>query len=123
MNQPKLILLRFFARKLGVIVLLLVTAAGAFATLGEGYRSEGPRSNPLLFSTPVTKPGAFTLRSGYSYRGSHILATEEKKQIRLNTNTVVTVQRGNTTYIVPLKKKLVLDKVKIQFGNQQFRRN
>jgi hypothetical protein len=121
MNQPKLILCRIIARKLGAIVLLLVTAAGAFATIGERYNAEGPKKKSLLTTTPVTKPGTFTLRSGYSYRGSQILATEEKKQVRLNT--VVTVQRGNTTYIVPLKKKLVLDKVKIQFGNQQLRRN
>ena len=121
MNQPTLILCRIFARKLAVIVLLLTTAAGAFATLGEGYRSEGPKKKSLLTTTPVTKPGSFSLRSGYNYRGSQVLAESERTQIKFNTT--VTIHRGNTTYIVPLKKKLILDKVKIQFGNQAFRRN
>ena len=123
MNQPKLILWRIVARKIGVIVLMLATTAAAFATLGEGYRSEGPKDkNSLLVTTPVTKHNNFSLRSGYNYRGNRILGTEVKKtQIRLNTT--VTVQKGNTTYIVPLKKKPVLDKVKIQIGNQQLRRN
>ena len=123
MNQPKLTMKRIIARKLAVIVLMLATTAGAFATLGEGYRSEGPKNkNSYLVSTPVTKHGSFSLRSGYNYRGSRIFSNNSvKTQIRLNTT--VTVQKGNTTYIIPLKKKPVLDKVKIQFGNQQLRRN
>jgi len=45
----------------------------------------------------------------------------EKKYIRLNT--VVTVQKGNVSYIVPLKKKVLIDNVKIDISNRQLRRN
>jgi hypothetical protein len=45
----------------------------------------------------------------------------EKRYFRLNT--VVTLQKGNTTYIVPLKKKVIFDKVKIDIGNRQFQKN
>lgn len=117
MNHPKLTICRFLGRKLAVIVLLFVSAAGAFATLGDGKKSEGPKNTKI-----TTHPGSFSLRSGYSYRGSQLFNTSaEKKYIRLNT--VVTVQKGNTTYIVPLKKKVILENVKIQIGNQQLRRN
>ena len=124
MNQPKLILWRIVARKFAVIVLMLATTAGAFATLGEGYRSEGPKDrNSLLVTTPVTKHSHFSLRSGYNYRGSRVLGNTEIKKTQIRLNTTVTVQKGNTTYIVPLKKKPVLDKVKIQIGNQQLSRH
>ena len=124
MNQPKLTIKRIIARKIAVLVLMLATTAGAFATLGEGYRSEGPRNkNSYLTTTPVTKPGSFSLRSGYHYRGSKIFSNTGAKKTQIRLNTTVTVQRGNTTYIVPLKKKPGLEKVKIQFGNQQLRRN
>jgi len=120
MNHPKLTIWRFLGRKLAVMLLLFVSAAGAFATLGDGKKSEGPK-NP--YSTKViTHPNNFSLRSGYNYRGSQLFnSASEKKYIRLNT--VVTVQKGNATYIVPLKKKVILQNVKIQLGNQQLRRN
>ena len=124
MNPPKLTIKRIVARKLAVIVLMLATTAGALATLGEGYRSEGPKNkNSFLTNTPVTKPGSFSLRSGYDYRGSKVFASTGIKKTQIRLNTTVTVQKGNTTYIVPLKKKPGLDKVKIQLGNQQLRRN
>ena len=75
----------------------------------------------MLTAKLATTPGVFSLRSGYAYRGSQVLNTSAKKYIRLNT--VVTLQKGNSTYIVPLKRKVVLEKVKIQLGNQQLRRN
>ena len=121
MNHPKLTIRRFVGRKLAVLILLCVSAAGAFATLGDGKKSEGPR-NSLLSTKLTTNPGSFSLRSGYSYRGSQVFnANGEKKYIRLNT--VVTMQKGNTTYIVPLKKKVILENVKIEIGNRQLRRN
>jgi hypothetical protein len=108
------------ARKLAVMLLLFATGAAAFATLGEGVRTDRPR-NSFLSTKPVTKSGHFSLRSGYTYRGNQILGPNEKQQIRLNST--VTVQKGNTTYIVPIKKKVILENVKITIGNQQFRRN
>ncbi len=107
-------------RKLAVIVLLTASAAGAFATLGDGGKNSARASHGLLSGRTALTPGSFTLKSGYTYRGSQVISTE-KKFIRLNT--VVTLQKGNTTFIVPLKKKLILDNVKIDIGNRQFQRN
>lgn len=102
------------------MLLLFASAAGAFATLGDGKKSEGPKNS---FSTKMTThPGSFSLRSGYHYRGSQLFNTAAEKKY-INLNTVVKVQKGNATYIVPLKKKVILQNVKIQIGNQQLRRN
>lgn len=123
MNHPKLSIRKFPVRKLAAILLLMVSAAGAFATLGDGKKKTATRPNASLLSgRSATTKGFFTLKSGYNYRGSQVLnSTADKKYFSLNT--VVTVQRGNTTYVVPLKKKAVIDKVKIDISNRQFQRN
>ena len=121
MTHPKLtILFKILSRKLAVIILLAVSA-GAFATLGDGKKKSSSSKSSLLSYKTVAKPGSFSLRSGYTYRGNEVINTTEKKYIRLNTT--VTLQKGNTTYIVPLKKKVILQNVKIDIGNRQFKRN
>ena len=121
MNHPKLSIWRIVSRKLSVILLLVISAA-AYATLGDGKgKSSIPRSS-LLSNRTVLKPGSFSLRSGYTYRGNQVINNNaEKKYIQLNT--VLTVQKGSTTYIVPLKKKALLGNVKIDISNRQLRRN
>ncbi len=121
MNHPKLAIRRIVSRKLAVIMLLVVSA-GAYATLGDGKaKSAVPRSS-LLSNKTSLKPGSFSLKSGYTYRGNQVINNNAgKKYIQLNT--VVTVQKGNTTYIVPLKKKAILNNVKIDISNRQLRRN
>lgn len=110
------------AKKLGIILLFACSAIGAFATLGDGNKkSDKPRA-AILSGRTTSKPGSFSLKSGYSYRGSYVINSEtDKRTIRLNT--VVTVQKGRTTFIVPLKKNVVLNKVKLDLGNRQFQRN
>lgn len=121
MTHPKLtILFKMLSRKLAVMILLAVSA-GAFATLGDGKKKSSSSKSSLLSYKPLAKPGSFSLRSGYTYRGNEVINTSEKKYIRLNTT--VTLQKGNTTYIVPLKKKVILQNVKIDIGNRQFKRN
>ena len=122
MNHPKLtIVWKMIGRKLAVMLLLAVSAVASFATLGDGKKKGGSSKASLLSYKPTTKPGSFSLRSGYLYRGNEVINTNEKKYIRLNAT--ITMQKGNTTYIVPLKKKAILQNVKIDLGNRQLKRN
>ena len=122
MNHPKLTIVRILSRKLAVILLLLISAAGAYATLGDGKSKSTTHKSSLLSNRTSLKPGSFSLKSGYSYRGNNVINNNsEKRYIRLNT--VVTVQKGSISYIVPLKKKAILDNVKIDLSNRQLRRN
>lgn len=123
MSLPKLTIIKLLGRKLTVILLVSVSAAGAFATLGDGKKKASTRPNSSLLSgRTASNNGFFSLKSGYSYKGSEVLnSSADKKYFSLNT--VVTVQRGNTTYVLPLKKKAILDKVKIDLSNRQFKRN
>lgn len=108
-------------KKLGIILLFACTGMGAFATLGDGNKKSDKPKTKILSSRTTAKPGSFTLKSGYNYRGNYVINAEtNKRTIRLNT--VVTVQKGRTTFIVPLKKSVILNKVKLDLGNRQFNR-
>ncbi|MBA2498433.1 MAG: hypothetical protein H0V30_01770 [Chitinophagaceae bacterium] len=102
-------------RKTAVIVVLLASTFGAFATLGDGKGK--PRQKSLLTKTQVfVNPGIFTLKSGYDFRGNHII--NEEKNNYLFINTTLTYKKGNTTYILPLKRKVILDKIKFNPSSQ-----
>jgi hypothetical protein len=123
MNHPTVNILRnLVGRKLAVVLLLAISGAGAFATLGDGRKKASSRPNHTFLSSRSGTGNYFSLKSGYSYKGSQVInSSADKKYISLNT--FVTVQKGNTTYVLPLKKKAVLDKVKIDISNRQFKRN
>lgn len=122
MSYTKLTIGRIVSRKLAVILLLVISAAGAYATLGDGKSKSGLPKSSLLSNKTLLKQGSFSLKSGYSFRGNQVINFNTgKKYIQLNT--VVTVQKGNISYIVPLKKKAILNNVKIDISNRQLRRN
>jgi hypothetical protein len=98
-------------RKACTLVLLTASVA-AFATLGEGKKRDTAqhKTTTLLARTPITNFKNFTLRSGYQYRGSTIINTAAANKY-IVLNQVITYQKGNQTYILPMKKKVLLDKV------------
>ena len=109
MKTNSSILLKIVRRKLAVIILLIISAVGAFATLGDGKSKSSKNNNALLSSRVSFTPGTFSLKSGYNFRGNQVISLETDRYI--NLNTVVTYEKGNNTYIMPLKRKVLLDKV------------
>ncbi|HVG42464.1 MAG TPA: hypothetical protein VM888_12695 [Chitinophagaceae bacterium] len=94
-----------------IFVLLLVSSSiAAFATLGDGSKKTTNKSSLLSLKTSNQKYKSFSLRSGYNFRGNHILDAPKGGTFIL-LNTTVTYQKGNTTYILPMKKKVLLDKI------------
>ena len=96
-------------RGCSAMILLLAITVGAFATLGDGKSKDtNPAKKKALLSikTPL-KPGSFSLKSGYTFRGSQVINTQNTSYI--NLNTIATYQKGHTTYIVPLNKKVILN--------------
>ena len=89
------------------MLLLGVSAVGAFATLGDGNAKKNKSNKSLLSIKAPAKPGMFTLQSGYNFRGSQVINTQEEKFFTLNT--FATYQQGHTTYVMPLKKKVALN--------------
>ena len=107
-------------KKLALLATLAAITGGAFATLGDGKSKDKKSARPLLsVKSPVT-PGLFSLQSGYKFRGTQVINTQEEKYI--NLNTYVTYQQGRTTYVMPLKKKVILNG-KITFNPNASTRN
>lgn len=110
------------SRKLAMALLLAVTTVGAFATLGDGKTNGGGKNKKLLSIRTSYKPGSFSLTPGYVFRGSQVINTQQKENRYISLNTPITYQNGHTSYIVPLKKKVVLND-KIVFNPNAATRN
>ena len=109
MNKTTSIIKKVLKFKAITAVLITVSVA-SFATLGDGINKKKPLQPKKLLTYKHTTPSkSFSLKSGYNYSGESLLSIASKKYFELNT--VVTFNKGNTTYILPMKRKLLLDKV------------
>lgn len=93
---------RLIKRKVATVVLLTASLA-AFATLGDGGGKKGQKLHTF-------SPNSFSLRSGYNYKSNNLFTSRTVNYLTLNTT--ITLQKGNTTYVMPMKRKILLDKIK-----------
>jgi hypothetical protein len=91
---------------------MICVSAVCFATLGDGKQKRTSGKQSLLTPRPTYNYKQFSLRSTYQYRGSDLLKAPIPSNNLLKGSSLVTYQKGNTTYILPMKKKVILDKVK-----------
>ena len=106
-------ILKSAGKKFLILLVLGGFAVAAFATLGDG-RANKAKPRKLLSSKVTSRPGSFSLQSGYNFRGSQVINYQTNKYINLNTTTA-TYQSGHTTYTVPVTKKVILNN-KITFN-------
>jgi hypothetical protein len=95
------------ARRTSVVFLLAVSAVSAFAILGD--KGKTPKTNHSFLSNQnfTVNTSSFSLKSNYNFRGNQIINPATTTEF-INLNTVLTYQKGNTTYMVPLKKKIFI---------------
>lgn len=122
MTTRHTILMQVVRRKVATFILLISFTVAAFATLGDG-RVKTAKSNKSLLgnhSVQILRNG-FSLKSGYNYRGSNVIdPSEENNNTYINLNAVTTLQKGNRTYILPIKSKVLLvNSVKLSAGIPQ----
>jgi hypothetical protein len=100
-------------RKLATVVLVTASLA-AFATFVDDGGKKGTKvsNSDLAVSN-------FSLRTPYNYKSNNLF-TSSKPQKFIMLNTVVTYQKGNATYILPLKKKVLLYKIKFNPAPARF---
>ena len=96
---------RLIKRKLATAVLVTASVA-AFATLGD----DGGKKGSKITNSEYTV-SHFSLRTPYDYKSNNLFSPSQPQRF-IMLNTVVTYQKGNATYILPLKKKVILDKIK-----------
>jgi hypothetical protein len=105
---------RLIKRKIATAVLVTASIA-AFATLGD----DGGKKGSKFSNSSENSYTGFSLRTRYNYKSNNLFSPSEPKKY-ITLNTVVTYQKGNTTYILPLKKRVLLDKIKFNPAPAKF---
>jgi hypothetical protein len=105
-------------KKKVVTAVLLTASIAAFAAFGEGGRRD--HGQFLSGKSHYFSAKTFSLKSNYNYRGNQVFTTPTNSNRYIILNTNVTYQRGNNTYILPLKRKVLLDKVSINSNHIQY---
>ena len=103
---------RFIKRKLATAVLITASVA-AFATLGDdGGKKTKQNTGSVLIPYSAKN---FSLRSNYNYKSNRLFSEPETKNF-IMLNRVITYQKGNATYVMPLKKLPLMGKIKFTAG-------
>jgi len=95
---------RFPKRAFTSIILVSVAFLASASMGGGGNKSKNKAVRGTEF-TPIRTTNGFTLKAGPTYRGSFIYNQDKVNNV-ISFNTVVTYQKGNTTYIIPCKYKV-----------------
>ena len=82
---------------IGAFALALASSGG-----GDKKKAEALRKPDF---TPIRTTNGFTLKAGPMYRGSQLLNMQKQKDVVL-LKSVVTYQKGNTTFILPYQYKM-----------------
>lgn len=114
MNLTSFIKRNLSKRRLVTAVFISASVA-SFATLGEGSfrKTPSPKQSLLAFKPNYSQLKTFTLKSTYNYRGNTVFSMDKTEEKYVMMNTYVTYQKGNSIYTLPLKKKVLLNKVKL----------
>ncbi len=97
----------------------MIVALAGNASLGLGKKRSSLGSKKILSAKVTGFNGNFSLKSGYSFRGSNIIETKIPRVIELNTE--VTAKKGNLTLTIPLRKQVLVNSIKIGVGNESLR--
>lgn len=95
--------------KLLVAALFLGVAGLAVASMG-GEKKARKASKATEHFVPIRTTAGFTLKAGPSYKGSLGLNSSKSTSGTLSINTLVTYQKGNTTYIMPYNSRVSVAK-------------
>ncbi|WP_301923643.1 hypothetical protein [Ferruginibacter sp.] len=94
----------------------LLTSALLFglAHVAMADRGAGKKKNKTILNiyTPTTLKNSipFNLKSGLSYTGSLLNQTETVGN-NIISNSLITYQKGNITYVIPYKHKIIIPEI------------
>lgn len=101
-----------FIKKATIILALVSVTTVVFADRGTGKKAKARTAlNINSGNTSLKSSILLNVKSGLSYKGS-FLATREVSSSVITNNTLMTYQKGNTTYIIPYKSKLAVPDMK-----------
>src|SRR6478735_7409820 len=96
-----------FTQKLLVITVFFSIVAEAWADRGVGKRTKTKTLLNITAPSTLRNSIALNIKSGLTYKGS-LLNTRQPIGNSIMNTSIVTYQKGNTTYIVPFKNKITV---------------
>lgn len=108
-----------FSKTLLVMAVLFSTFQIALADRGVGKKNK--TKTVLNIKTPASLRNSISLnlKSGLSYKGS-LLASTQAVNGSIFSTSLVTYQKGNTTYIIPQKSKIIVPDMKQGYAGMKF---
>jgi len=91
--------------------ILFSVVVEALADKGFGRKDKNKATLNITAPSGIRNSIAFNLKSGLSYKGS-LLNTRKNLGGAIINTSIVTYQKGNSTYIIPYKSKLTITEVK-----------
>lgn len=95
-------------KKLLAVTLLFSVVIDAWADRGIGRRGKNKTVLNITVPSNIKNCIAFNLKSGLAYKGSLLNTSRPSIGNSIINTTVITYQKGNTTYIIPYKNKMTI---------------
>lgn len=100
--------MKTFTQKLFIIALLFCIVNVAIADRGLGKKIKNKTILNITSNTSTIRNSiTFNLKSGLTYSGS-LLSNTHTVGNSILTQSIITYQKGNMTYIIPFKQKIVI---------------
>lgn len=100
-----------FTKKLLALTMLFSIVVEAWADRGVGKKSKNKITLNIIAPSNLRNSIPFNIKSGLNYTGSILNSRKSMGSVIMN-NTLVTYQKGNTTYIIPYKNKITIAEMK-----------
>jgi len=97
--------MRKLMRKSLIITLMLAVVGLTFASKGGGGDKKVSKTSLKTNFVPIRTTSGFTLKAGPAYTGSILTSTQTTREY-VSFHSLVTFQKGNSTYILPYTYKI-----------------
>lgn len=102
-----------FIKKASIILALVSVTTVVFADRGTGKKSNKVKTNLNINTANSLKSSILSnYKNGLSYKGSFLISKQTSGSSIISSNTLMTFQKGNTTYIIPYKNKMAVADMK-----------
>lgn len=92
-------------------VFLTGTMLFSFADRGMNKKARNKVTLNISTNNNFKKALSLNLKTGLKYKGS-LTSVSNKNNLSAFSNKLVTYQKGNTTYIIPYKQKMIVSEIK-----------
>ena len=101
-----------FIKKTAIILALVSVTTVVFADRGTGKKSKVKTTLNINSTSATLKSSILSnIKNGLAYKGSFSAPRQINNSV-ITSNTLMTYQKGNTTYIIPYKSKVTVPDMK-----------